>query len=48
MFERFLERLSFSKYKENFVIKGGCLLSSIMGLDMRTTNDIDMIYVIIF
>lgn len=41
MFERFLERLSKSKYKDNFVIKGGLLLSSIMGIDLRTTMDID-------
>lgn len=42
MFERFLERLSKSKYKNNFVIKGGCLLSSLMGIDIRSTRDIDM------
>ena len=41
MFERVLERLSQSKYKENFVIKGGLLLSSIMGINLRTTMDID-------
>lgn len=41
MFERFLERLSKSKYKKNFIIKGGCLLSSIMGSNIRTTMDID-------
>ncbi len=41
MFERVLERLSKSKYKENFVIKGGLLLSSIMGINLRTTMDID-------
>lgn len=41
MFEKFLDRLSISPYKNNFIIKGGCLLSSIMGLDMRTTMDID-------
>ena len=43
MFERFLERLSKSEYKDKFIIKGGLLLSSIMGLDMRTTMDIDTI-----
>jgi len=42
MFERFLERLSHSRYKKNFIVKGGCLLSAIMGLDMRTTTDIDV------
>lgn len=41
MFERVLERLSQSKYKENFIIKGGLLLSSIMGINLRTTMDID-------
>lgn len=41
MFERVLERLSKSKYKENFIIKGGLLLSSIMGTNLRTTMDID-------
>lgn len=41
MFERILERLSKSKYKENFIIKGGLLLSSIMGINLRTTMDID-------
>lgn len=41
MFERILERLSNSKYKNNFVLKGGLLLSSIMGIDNRTTMDMD-------
>ncbi len=41
MFERFLERLSKSKYKDNFILKGGFLLSSIMGIKMRSTMDID-------
>ena len=40
-FERFLERLSHSKYKFNFVIKGGLLISSMIGIDNRTTMDID-------
>lgn len=30
MFERILERLSISKYRNNFILKGGLLLSSIM------------------
>ena len=42
MFERFLERLSKSEYNENFIIKGRFLLSSIMGINMRTTMDIDV------
>lgn len=41
MFERFLERLSKSKYHDKFIIKGGLLLSSIMGINVRTTMDID-------
>ncbi len=41
MFERFLERLSKSKYKDNFILKGGFLLSSIMGINIRSTMDID-------
>lgn len=41
MFERVLERLSISNYKNNFILKGGLLLSSIMGIDTRTTMDMD-------
>jgi len=41
MFERILERISVSKYKSNFILKGGLLLSSIMGIDTRTTMDMD-------
>lgn len=41
MFERFLERVSKSKYNENFILKGGLLLSSLFGIDNRTTMDID-------
>ena len=40
-FERFLERLSVSEYKYNFIIKGGLLISSIIGIDNRTTMDMD-------
>lgn len=40
-FERFLERLSKSKYKNNFVIKGGFLISSLIGIENRTTMDMD-------
>ena len=40
-FERFLERLSKSEYKFNFVIKGGLLISSMIGIDNRTTMDLD-------
>lgn len=41
MFKRILERLSISKYRNNFILKGGLLLSSIMGIDIRTTMDMD-------
>lgn len=41
MFERILERLSISKYKYNFILKGGLLLSAVMGIDSRTTMDMD-------
>jgi len=41
MFERLLERLSNSKYKQNIILKGGLLLSSIVGMDFRTTMDMD-------
>lgn len=41
MFERLLERISISKYQQNFILKGGFLLSSILGLDSRTTIDLD-------
>ena len=41
MFERFLARLSQSEYKEKFVIKGGMLIAAIVGLDIRSTMDLD-------
>ena len=41
MLERLLERISLSEYKNNFIIKGGFLISSIVGLDTRTTMDLD-------
>ena len=40
-FERFLERLFGSEYKYNFIIKGGLLISSMIGIDNRTTMDMD-------
>lgn len=39
--ERFLERVSLSEYRNNFILKGGMLVASIMGVDMRATIDID-------
>jgi len=41
MFERFLERLSLSEYKDSFILKGGILISAIVGIDTRTTMDLD-------
>lgn len=41
MFERFLTRLSESTYKEKFVVKGGMLIAAIVGLDTRSTMDLD-------
>jgi len=39
--ERLLERVSLSKYKENIILKGGFLIAAIVGLDTRTTMDLD-------
>ena len=41
MLERFLERISISKYKDNFILKGGMLISAMLGIDSRTTMDMD-------
>lgn len=41
MFERFLERLSLSEYRECFILKGGLLIASIVGIGGRTTMDMD-------
>lgn len=41
MFERLLERLSYSTYKDKMVIKGGMLVSAIVGLSNRATMDLD-------
>lgn len=40
-FEHVLMRLEKSKYRNNIILKGGVLLSSIIGEDLRTTKDID-------
>lgn len=42
MLERFLERVSLSVYRHNFVIKGGFLIASVIGLDSRATMDMDV------
>ena len=41
MLERLLERISLSKYRNNFILKGGFLISAIVGLDTRATMDLD-------
>lgn len=41
MFEALLKRISASKYKDKFIIKGGLLLSSIFGVNLRSTMDLD-------
>ncbi len=41
MYDRFLERLSKSKYRDNFVLKGGFYLSTLFGIENRATVDID-------
>ena len=42
MMERFIERIALSDFQDQMIIKGGLLISSIVGLDSRTTMDIDM------
>lgn len=41
MFEALLKRVSVSNYKDRIIIKGGLLLSSIFGVDLRSTMDLD-------
>ena len=41
LFEGILEKLSKSKYSENFILKGGLLISSLIGVDVRSTMDMD-------
>jgi len=41
MLERFLERITVSKYQKNFILKGGVLIASIVGIDTRSTMDLD-------
>ena len=42
MMERFIERIALSDFQNQMIIKGGLLISSIVGLDSRATMDIDM------
>ena len=41
MLERFLERVSYSSYSDSFILKGGFLIASMVGLDSRATMDMD-------
>lgn len=41
MLERLLERVSVSKYRNNFILKGGFLIAAMVGLDTRATMDMD-------
>ena len=41
LFEGVLEKLSKSKYSKNFILKGGLLISSLIGIDIRSTMDMD-------
>lgn len=41
LFERVLERLANSDYRDNFILKGGLLISSMIGIGERTTMDMD-------
>lgn len=42
MFERILERISLSKYNNNFILKGGLLLSAMLGIESSSTRDMDI------
>ena len=41
MLERFLERVALSQYRSNFILKGGFLIASMVGLNSRATMDMD-------
>lgn len=41
MYDRFIKRLAVSKYCDNFILKGGFYLSTLFGLESRSTKDID-------
>lgn len=41
MMERFMERVSQSAYRDNFILKGGLLVSAFVGSELRSTMDID-------
>jgi hypothetical protein len=39
MLERLLERISISQFRDKFILKGGMLVASIVGIDARSTMD---------
>ena len=41
MYDRFIERLAVSKYCYNFILNGGFYLSTLFGLESRSTKEID-------
>ena len=41
MYDRFIERLAISEYRDNFILKGGFYLSTLFGLENQSTKDID-------
>jgi len=41
MLERLLERITVSKYKDIFILKGGMFIASMIGIGSRTTMDMD-------
>lgn len=41
MLERLLERVSLSDFKDEFILKGGMLVAALVGIDMRSTMDMD-------
>jgi len=42
MLERLLERIVLSEYRDKFILKGGMLISSLVGISNRTTMDMDV------
>ena len=41
LFERIIDRLAASSFRDNFILKGGLLISSMIGIGERTTMDMD-------
>ena len=41
MLERFLERIAVSDYKHSFILKGGMLIAAMVGIEARSTMDMD-------